>query len=92
MEFQYAYKFTNYFRGRFGFIRSNVGAGIDLSMWQQRLVLGIESVGLTRDRPELNAEMSFRFFRGGHLIFGVENWWSQDRRWTAGIKLITSDW
>lgn len=92
VEFQYAYRFTNFFRGRFGFIRSNVGAGLDLSLLQQRFVLGIESVGLTRDRPELNAELSIRFFRGGHALFGVENWWSQDRRWTAGLKLITSDW
>ncbi len=92
VEFQYAYKFNDYLRGRFGFIRSNVGAGVDLMMWNQRLVLGIESVGLTQDRPELNAEMSFRFYRSGHIIFGIENWWSKDRRWTAGLKLITSDW
>ena len=34
----------------------------------QRLALGIESVGLTQDRPELNAEMGFRFYRGGHIF------------------------
>ncbi len=92
VEFQYAYNFTEHLRGRFGFMRSNFGAGVDLSLWKDRLILGIESVGLTRDRPELNAEMSFRFFRDGHVLFGVENWWSKDRRWTAGLKLITSNW
>ena len=92
VEFQYAYNFTDYLRGRFGFMRSNVGAGVDLMLWNQRLVLGIESVGLTQDRPELNAELGFRFFRSGHILFGVENWWSEDRRWTTGLKLITRDW
>ena len=73
-------------------MRSNVGAGVDLMVWNQRLVLGIESIGLTQDRPELNAELGFRFFRGGHILLGIENWWSQDRRLTAGLKLITSNW
>ena len=92
VEFQYAYNFTDYLGGRFGFMRSNVGAGIDLWVLPRRLRLGIESVGLTKDKPELNAEISYRFYRGGHISFGVENWWSQERRWTTGLKLITSDW
>lgn len=92
VEFQYAYNFTDYLQGRFGFIRSNVGAGFDLWLLARRLGISIESIGLTRDKPELNGELSFRFFKGGHFLVGVENWWSDDRRWTTGFKLITSDW
>ncbi len=92
VDFQYAYNFTDYLRGRFGFMRSKIGAGFDLRFLSRRLGIGVESIGLTQDRPELNAEMSFRFFRGGHVLFGVENWWSPDRRWTTGLKWNTSDW
>ena len=92
VEFQYAYNFTDYLQGRLGFMRSKVGAGVDLWLLSHRLSIGIESVGLTSDKPELNAEMNFRFFRGAHIVAGVENWWSNDRRWTTGLKLITSEW
>ncbi|MCE2401761.1 MCE family protein [Candidatus Poribacteria bacterium] len=92
VDFQYGYNFTDYLRGRFGFMRSKVGAGFDLWLLSRRLGIGIESIGLTQDRPELNAEMSFRFYRGGHFLVGVENWWSPDRRWITGVKLISSDW
>ncbi len=92
VDFQYAYNFTDYLRGKFGFTRSKIGAGFDLWLLSRRLGIGLESIGVTQDRPELNAEMSFRFYRGGHILVGVENWWSQDRRWTTGLKLITSDW
>ncbi|MXV78858.1 MCE family protein [Candidatus Poribacteria bacterium] len=91
-ELQYGYNFTDYLRGRFGFIRSKFGAGFDLSLWERRIGLGIESFGLTSDRPELNAELSFRFYRGAHLLLGVEDWWHHNRRWTTGIRFITSDW
>lgn len=92
VDFQYAYNFTDYLRGKFGFMRSQIGAGFDLWLLSRRLGIGVEGISLTKDRPELNAEMSFRFYRGGHILVGVENWWSQDRRWTTGLKLITSDW
>lgn len=91
-ELQYGYNFTDYLQGRIGFIRSNVGAGFDLWLWERRIGLGIESFGLTSDSPEFNAELSLRLYRGAHLLFGVENWWNEERRWTTGLKLITSDW
>ena len=91
-ELQYEYNFNDYLKGRFGFIRSKFGAGIDLWLWQRRIGLGIESFGLTSDSPEMNAELSLRFYRGAHLLFGVENWWNEERRWTTGFKLIASDW
>lgn len=92
MELQYGYNITNYLQGRFGFMRSKVGVGVDLWLLSRRLGIGIESIGITSDKPELNTELSYRLYRGGHLIIGVENWWSTDRRWTAGLKLITSEW
>ena len=92
VDFQYGYNFTDYLRGRFGFMRSRIGAGFDLWLLSRRLGVGVEGISITSDKPELNAEMSFRFFRGGHVLFGVENWWSADRRWITGIKWITSDW
>ena len=91
-ELQYGYNFTEYLQGKIGFIRSNVGAGFDLWLWERRIGLGIESFGLTSDSPEFNAELSLRFYRGAHLLFGVENWRNEKRRWTTGFKLITSDW
>ena len=92
VEFQYAYNITDYFQGRFGFMRSKVGAGADLLLLSRRLGIGVESIGLTSDKPELNAEMRLRFFRGGHFLLGVENWWSDERRWTTGLKFIATDW
>lgn len=92
VDLQYAYNFTDYFRGRFGFMRSKMGAGFELWLLSRRLGIGVESIGLTLDKPELNAELSLRFFRGGHLLFGIENWRSDERRWTTGLKLISSDW
>ena len=91
-ELQYGYNFTDYLKGRFGFIRSKFGAGFDLSLWKRRIGLGIESFGLTSDRPELNAEISLRFYKGAHLLVGVEDWAHQNRRWTTGVRFITSDW
>ncbi|MCG9127862.1 MCE family protein [Candidatus Poribacteria bacterium] len=92
IELQYGYNVTDYLHGRFGFMRSKVGAGIDFWLLSRRLGLGVESIGLTSDQPELNAELRYRFYRGGHLVIGVENWWNSDRRWTTGIRLNTVDW
>lgn len=92
VDFQYAYNFTNYLSSRFGFMRSKIGAGFDLWLLSRRLGIGVEGISITSDKPELNAEMSFRFFRGTHFLVGVENWRSPDRRWTTGFKLITNDW
>ena len=92
IELQYGYNVTDYLHGRFGFMRSRVGAGIDFWLLSRRLGLGVESIGLTSDKPELNAEISYRFYRGGHLVIGVENWWSTERRWTTGLRLNTADW
>lgn len=92
VEFQYTYNFNDYLQGRLGFIRSKVGAGVDIWFIPHRLGIGIESVGLTSDKPELNAEMSLRFLHGFHIVGGVENWRSDERRWTTGLKLITSEW
>lgn len=92
IEFQYGYNVTDYLHGRFGFMRSKVGAGIDFWLLSRRLGLGVESIGLTSDKPELNAEVRYRFYRGGHFVIGVENWWSTERRWTTGIRLNTANW
>ena len=92
IELQYQYNVTDYLQGRFGFMRSKVGAGIDFWLLSRRLGLGVESIGLTSNLPELNAELSYRFYRGGHIVIGVENWWNSDRRWTTGIRLNTVDW
>lgn len=92
IELQYGYNITDYLHGRFGLMRSKVGAGIDFWLLSRRLGLGVESIGFTSDKPELNAEVSYRFYRGGHLVIGVENWWSTERRWTTGIRLNTTKW
>ncbi|RKU26884.1 hypothetical protein C6497_12625 [Candidatus Poribacteria bacterium] len=92
IELQYGYNVTDYLHGRFGFMRSKVGAGIDFWLLSRRLGLGVESIGLTSDKPEFNAEISYRFYRGGHLVIGVENWWSTERRWTTGLRLNTAGW
>jgi len=92
VEFQYTYRFNDYLQGRLGIIRSKFGVGVDIWFIPHRLGIGIESVGLTSDKPEFNTEMTLRFFHGFHIVGGVENWRSEDRRWTTGLKLITSEW
>ena len=72
-EVQYAHDVTDYLRARAGFMRSRVGAGVDVWVWSRRLGLSIEGIGLTSSKPELNTEVALRFFRYGQLLLGAEN-------------------
>lgn len=90
-EVQYAYDFTDYFRARAGFMRSQVGAGFDLWLWSRRLGFSIEGIGLTSGAPELNTEIALRFFRYGQILFGAENL-TDDRRWTTGFRFFNNTW
>ena len=77
--------------GRIGFMRSRAGLGIDAWLLSRRLGLTLEGFHLTSKTPELNAELAWRFFGNGHLILGAENL-TDDIRYTAGIRLIGSNW
>ena len=72
-EFQYAHDVTDFLRARAGFMRSKVGAGLDLWLWSRRFGISVEGVGLTSREPELNAEVALRFFRYGQFLLGAEN-------------------
>ncbi|MDE0301434.1 MAG: MlaD family protein [Candidatus Poribacteria bacterium] len=91
-ESQYAQDFFDgRLRGRVGFMRSRAGVGIDAWLFARRLGLTVEGFHLTSKNPELNAEMAWRFFRYGHVILGAENL-TDDIRYTAGIRLVGSNW
>ncbi len=91
-EGQYARDFLDgRLRGRIGFMRSRAGLGIDAWLLSRRLGLTLEGFHLTSKTPELNAELAWRFFGNGHLILGAENL-TDDIRYTAGIRLIGSNW
>ncbi|MCY3741439.1 MAG: MlaD family protein [Candidatus Poribacteria bacterium] len=92
-EVQYAHDLTDYLRTRAGFMRSRVGVGVDFWLWSRRLGLSVEGVGLTSREPELNTEVSLRFFRYGQLLLGAENLTDADgRRWTTGFRFFNSEW
>ncbi len=92
-EVQYAHDLTDYLRARAGFMRSQVGIGIDFWLWSRRLGLSIEGVGLTSREPELNTEVALRFFRYGQLLLGAENLTDSDRRrWTTGFRFFNRAW
>ena len=92
LEFQYARDFFDgRLRGRLGVMRSRAGIGVDVWLLARRLGLSLEGFHLTSKSPELNAEVAWRFFRYGHLIIGAENL-TDDIRYTAGIRLIGSNW
>lgn len=91
-ELQYVHSFTDYFQARAGFMRSKVGAGLDMWLWSRRLGIGVEGVGLTGQAPELNAELTFRFFRYGQFLIGAENFTADERRWTTGFRFFASEW
>ena len=90
-EIQYAHDVTDYLRARAGFMRSRVGAGVDLWLWSRRLGLSIEGIGLTSGEPELNTEVALRFFRYGQLLLGAENLTGK-RRWTTGFRFFNREW
>ena len=90
-EIQYAHDLTDYLRARAGFMRSRVGAGVDLWVWSRRLGLSIEGIGLTSSEPELNTEVALRFFRYGQLLLGAENLTGK-RRWTTGFRFFNRAW
>ena len=90
-EIQYAHDLTNYLRARAGFMRSQVGAGVDFSFWSKRLRLSLEGVGLTSKEPELNTEVAIRFFPYGQFLLGAENL-TGERRWTTGFRFFNRGW
>jgi len=90
-EFQYAHDVTDFLRARAGFMRSKVGAGLDLWLWSRRFGISVEGVGLTSNEPELNAEVAFRFFRYGEFLIGGENLIGE-RRWTTGFRFLGGEW
>ena len=89
-EFQYAHDVTDFFRARAGFMRSKVGAGLDMWLLSRRLGISIEGVGLTGKTPELNTEVAVRFFPQSQFLLGVENL-TGERRWTTGFRFFASD-
>ncbi len=90
-EIQYAHDVTDYLRARAGFMRSRVGAGVDLWLWSRRIGLSLEGVGLTSSEPELNTEVAIRFFRYGQLLLGGENLTGKPR-WTTGFRFFNREW
>ena len=90
-ELQYGYKVTDFLRARAGFMRSRVGAGLDVWLWSRRLGLSLEGVKLTSSEPEMNAELTFRFFRYGQFLLGTEDVMGE-RRWTTGFRFFGSPW
>ena len=90
-EFQYAHDVTDFLRARAGFMRSKVGAGLDLWLWSRRFGVSVEGVGLTSREPELNAEVALRFFRYGQFLIGGENLIGE-RRWTTGFRFFGGEW
>ena len=90
-EFQYAHNVTDFLRARAGFMRSKVGAGLDLWLWSRRFGISVEGVGLTSREPELNAEVALRFFRYGQFLLGAENLIGE-RRWTTGFRFFGGEW
>ena len=90
-EIQYAHDVTDYLRARAGFMRSRVGAGVDLSLWSRRIGLSLEGVGLTSSEPELNTEVAIQFFRYGQLLLGGENLTGKPR-WTTGFRFFNRAW
>ncbi len=90
-EFQYAHDVTDFLRARAGFMRSKVGAGLDLWLWSRRFGISVEGIGLTSREPELNAEVAVRFFRYGQLLIGAENL-TGERRWTTGFRFFGGEW
>ncbi len=90
-EFQYGYDFTDYLRGRFGFMRSKVGLGFDLWLLSRRLGITIEGTRLTSKDPELGTEVSWRFWPYGQIIIGAENL-TDDIRYTAGLRFSSRSW
>ncbi len=90
-EFQYGYNVTDFLQARAGFMRSKVGIGIEMWLLAQRLGITVEGVGLTGNIPELNTELTFRFWRQGELLFGIEDV-MQKRRWTTGFRFLAGQW
>ena len=90
-ELQYEHDVTDFLRARAGFMRSQVGAGLDLWLWSRRFGISVEGVGLTSREPELNTEVAFRFFRYGQFLVGAENL-TGERRWTTVFRFFTNDW
>ena len=92
LEFQYGYDFTDYLRGRFGFMRSKVGLGFDLWLLSKKLGITIEGTHLTSKDPELGTEVAWRFWPYGQIIIGAEDLTSGDIRYTAGLRFSSRNW
>lgn len=90
-ELQYERDLTDFLRARAGFMRSRVGAGLDLWLWSRRFGISVEGVGLTSREPELNTEVAVRFFQYGQFLVGAEDLIGE-RRWTTGFRFFTSEW
>ena len=90
-ELQYVHNVTDFLQARAGFMRSQVGAGLDIWLWSRRIGFSAEAVGLTGGDPELNAEVALRFFRYGQFLVGGEDL-TRDPRWTTGFRFFATDW
>lgn len=92
LGFQYSYDFTDYLRGRAGFMRSQVGVGFDVWLLSRRLGISLEGTRLTSNSPELGAELAWRLFPYGQIIIGAEDLTSDNIRYTAGLRLLSKNW
>ena len=63
-EIQYAHDVTDYLRARAGFMRSRVGAGVDLWLWSRRIGLSLEGIGIDKQRTRIE-------HRGRDTIFPI---------------------
>ena len=86
-EFQYARNLTDSLQARVGFMRSSFGAGLELRLLSQQLIINIEGVELTSGYPELNTEIAIRFFQNVAFVLGSEDWFGE-RHWTTGMRFL----
>ena len=91
-EGQYGYEaLDGHLRGRLGFMRSRAGVGLDIWLLSQRLGITAEGIQLTSRKPKFSAELTWKFFRYGHVIIGAENL-TDDICYTAGIRMAGRNW
>ncbi len=87
IDLQYARDLTDSLRAGVGFMNSKFGAGLELHLVSDQLILSVEGVKLTSGYPELNAEISVRFFQNASLVIGSEDWFGE-RHWTTGVRFL----
>lgn len=90
-EIQYNYDFNDYFRARAGFMRSRLGAGMDIWLLSRRLGITVEGTRLTSRYPELNTELTLKLLPYGHIVVGAENL-TNGIRYTAGFRIAAKNW